>query len=483
LRPRTLSDNFTDRLHPPGVSAGGRRFALLSPSGWGNLGDAAIVQALIHGIRRRVPDAELYGLTLNPEDSEKRHGIPTLTCSGISLDGYGVREPRVGRSAPGPADAGASPDAGAASAGGARRRASAMRATVRRRLSQVPGAERAWQLAARVRSEVRHRLRTGRILGRLDSLIVAGGGQIDEHWGGPLGHPYVLWRWGRFARSRGARYLVLSVGTGTVSSGLGRRFVRQALALAEYRSYRDAESRALVADIGFDRDDPVVPDLAFSFPVPSGAPPARAPGAPPVVAISPIAYNDPRIWPRAEPARYRRHVEQLAALIEGTVRRGWDVSLFATDWADRVTIREVLAELDARARLRPEDRRRIRASEIDTVDDVFRLLREVDLVVAARLHGVLLSLVAGRPVLALSYDRKVARQMADAGQSEFCMDIDRFDPDDGQRRLQRLWERRGDAGAEIAAVAGAARRRVEEQYDLLFGAPRPEAPAPAAGAG
>src|SRR6185295_7608476 len=59
----------------------------------------------------------------------------------------------------------------------------------------------------------------------------AGGGQLDDVWGGFLGHPYVLRRWSRIARQVGASFYVASVGTGTLSAA-SRLVVKQALAAA-----------------------------------------------------------------------------------------------------------------------------------------------------------------------------------------------------------------------------------------------------------
>ena len=35
-------------------------------------------------------------------------------------------------------------------------------------------------------------------------LVVAGGGQLDEEWGGSWGHPYALMKWAVLARVAGA---------------------------------------------------------------------------------------------------------------------------------------------------------------------------------------------------------------------------------------------------------------------------------------
>ena len=43
-----------------------------------NLGDEAIVAAVIQNLRLRIPNVELEGLSINPIDTEKRHGIPSF---------------------------------------------------------------------------------------------------------------------------------------------------------------------------------------------------------------------------------------------------------------------------------------------------------------------------------------------------------------------------------------------------------------------
>jgi polysaccharide pyruvyl transferase WcaK-like protein len=64
--------------------------ALLSPCGWGNLGDAAIMAAAIDQIRARQPDAEVVAITLNPIDTQQRHGIPAFGIDAFTLAGFSV---------------------------------------------------------------------------------------------------------------------------------------------------------------------------------------------------------------------------------------------------------------------------------------------------------------------------------------------------------------------------------------------------------
>src|SRR5665213_3454619 len=51
---------------------------LLDHMGYGNLGDAAIQDSVIANIRKRLPKARLVGFSLSPEDTTKRHGIPSF---------------------------------------------------------------------------------------------------------------------------------------------------------------------------------------------------------------------------------------------------------------------------------------------------------------------------------------------------------------------------------------------------------------------
>src|SRR5690349_3645743 len=78
-----------DAPHKPQFDGG---VALVSPCGWGNFGDAAIVDSVIHAVRTRLPGAPIVALTLNPEDTVARHHVPAFTCSGFSRPNYGVRQ-------------------------------------------------------------------------------------------------------------------------------------------------------------------------------------------------------------------------------------------------------------------------------------------------------------------------------------------------------------------------------------------------------
>ncbi len=70
-----------DRLRSKGS---GRRIGLLSPYSGGNLGNTAILAAMIANTRVRIPGVEIVGITLAPEDTRRRLGIEGFPLAGVS---------------------------------------------------------------------------------------------------------------------------------------------------------------------------------------------------------------------------------------------------------------------------------------------------------------------------------------------------------------------------------------------------------------
>jgi polysaccharide pyruvyl transferase WcaK-like protein len=424
------------------------RVAFVSPSGLGNLGDAAIIDSLVAGIRQRLPGAQIVGFTLNPADTAARHGVEAFTLGAFSLPHYTVRQPR-------------------SSATGHPGEEPPRPRPLRRAVAALPGARQGRRAVMMALADLRHRRDLAQRLAGFDHVVVSGGGQLDEFWGGPFGHPYTLYRFSRAARHAGARFDVLSVGTGTLSTTLGRRFVRRALTEARYRSFRDARSRELAGPAGATDDDPIVPDLAYALPIGS---PDRAPRARRLIGVAPMCYADPRVWPRPDAARYQRHLETMAAIAARAVRDGHEVAMFGTDRPDAAPVEECHAI--AARQLTADERPRLRLTPVDAVGPLIALLASCDAVVAARFHGVLLAHVVGCPVLAMSHERKVATLMSDLGHEAYCAPIDEIDVAAAYATLGQLLERRDALAAQIREVAAAYRRRIDTQYDTVFGAPR-----------
>lgn len=415
----------------------GPRIGVLYPSGAGNLGDEAILQATFAALRARWPNADLWAFTLHPARTAANHGVEAEALTGVNRPLFGAPRPD------GPF---------------------AVRAaqSVARRSRRIPVLGRAAESLSTLTSafvfesiSLRH---AWRWLQTADLILAAGGGQLDAVWGGTWGQPYALARWAWLARRAGVPLAFLSVGYGGARTRISRWLLRYAVSQATYCSVRDAGSRQLTKELGIDSALPVVPDLAFALR--PGLPlRPRRPGYD--VAISPMVYMCPGNWPNENLAEYQRYVALWADLVSDRVGRGDRVHLFVTDPADMHAVRDVWARLDEDVRVSCS------VVHATTPDTLLEFFRGVDFVVSSRLHGVLLAIVATRPVLGLSHERKVRAVMSDAGVTSFCTDLTTATIDQITERLDELTNELGPCERRLREYVTRARAAVTEQEEAL----------------
>ncbi len=66
----------------------GRRIALLTPYSGGNLGDAAIQDAMVANLRARMSDIKISGISLNCDNFTERHGPEAFPLCGLGRPFY-----------------------------------------------------------------------------------------------------------------------------------------------------------------------------------------------------------------------------------------------------------------------------------------------------------------------------------------------------------------------------------------------------------
>lgn len=447
------------------------RIGLLTPYGGTNLGDGAIQAAAIEGIQRHLPGAELWGITLNPPETAKRHGISAFPITGLLVPYYSetLFEPFNGLTLRFSADSRSS-----------EKHDNNEPTTSRiwdfgriwKRIKQVPllghilnfllGVLRKGLIVVH---EIRHIGASFHFVRTLDMVIVSGGGQLDETWGRAWGHPYVLLRWALLTRLAGKKYVIFSVGVDEVRTGLSRFFIRTALSLASYRSYRDIVSKKLLEKWTFTSNDSCVPDLAFGLHVNPkySCPLARAHS--PCVGISPMAFGRSGSWPKPAPAVYRRYLSCLAEFTASLVEKGYRVVFFKSSGIDRHAIEDLQSMI---VQSWPaNDSKMISVSMVETVEEFFKEVKKVDLVVATRLHGVILSHLLEKPVVAISYDRKVGTHMRDVGQGEYVLDLNSFNAAELMNSFQRLENDSEEIRETLRSHVSHYRATIEKQYEHL----------------
>jgi polysaccharide pyruvyl transferase WcaK-like protein len=220
---------------------------------------------------------------------------------------------------------------------------------------------------------------------------------------------------------------------------------------------------ALCEAMGFSRRAAVVPDMAFSIDVPDEG--HSLADDRPKIGLSPMVYLDPQTWPEKDPTRYRQYLDKLIRIAESCISRGLDVYLFASDGPDNRAIDQIIEEVASRSSGVTQGL--LTKIDTGTVDRFVGVASELDIVIATRLHGVILSLAAGSAVVALSYDRKVAAVMEEVGQSEACLDADRFSADEVTALIEAMLK--DSPIPDIEPKIRACRKRVLEQFDYVFG--------------
>lgn len=436
---------------------------VLGHYGNANLGDEAIIHAVVSAVRRRWPGGTLCAISNRPADTARRHGVPA-----VSVQTGEIEEPPRARlagmadpvSPDVPAGAFAAPAEASQTPRQARRGWAALRAA-----RGVAGL--LFRSPARIAREITSCWRIYHRLKRIDLLFIAGSNQMLDNFGGPWEFPYINLRWSILARLAGCRIAWVSVGAGPLDSPLSRRFVRTSLRLADYVSVRDAGSLRLLREIGVPRDIRIFPDLAHGLEH-EAAPPLRSEGDPcRTVGINPMPMYDGRYWPEWAPDKYARYVNELAVFATTLQQEGYRAFFFGTHPRDERVAAEALAVMEkehgvARAALPP-----VKSSA--TIGRLLAVMESADIIVPTRFHGALLALLVERPTLAICYYRKTRELMVEFGQGEeLTVTLDEFRGADAMARIRLLEGRAEELTSLMRQRRKEFRAALAEQYDLVF---------------
>lgn len=423
------------------------RIALLTPYSGGNLGDAAIQDAMIANLRHRFPDAAFSGISLNSTNFLKQHGQNAFPLCA-------TRRPFYGMSQEGSSDQNDGQSA-------AQTNFSAVKSV----LKKIPGVK----LAAIIRREVAHCLQGYRFLRHHDLLVISGGGQLDEEWGGPWGHPYALFKWATLTKLAGVPCAVTSVGACKTESSSARFFLARLLRKSRYRSYRDQNSKKVASNLlPIASRDAVMPDIAFTMPaaqIPKPADIRTLTQGRKIVAISLISYAKPQNWPHEDGNLYERYLRQMAQVVGQLLAQDRFIAFVWSARADINIVQELLDRLDQESKNKISSQ--VWVPAISSWKDLMALLLDADYLIVSRLHSVILGFVAKKPTVAISFDPKVDWVMQDVGMTDYLLQISNFEAKDVIAALQKLGSQQNEITNKISSYVSNAISVSAEQYDAL----------------
>jgi len=435
-----------------------KKIGILGHVGNKNLGDEAILAAVIQNVKRRYPGAEIYGFTLNPEDTKARHGITAFPIRKIK--GNHERPKRQ-------ENVGVPPQKSNEQV--------SLRKLIITQLKSLPQIymflKKVQKSLPLIRDSIKEPgflISCYKALKGIDLLIIAGSQQLIDFIGGAWGHPYTLFRWSMLGKAAKAKVIFLSVGAGPIRSSLSKIFIKASLSQASYRSYRDESSKKLIEQIGVKGSNPVFPDLVYSLRsdgqtgtlVPSENPL-------PIVGINPVPFSDPVYWPGSSAYIYESYVKKLSDFALWLIGRGYRILFFPTQLnLDPPVIRDIRLCMGKNAGL--DFQAKIIYEPVNSFDDLVSSISMTSVVVACRFHGVIIPYLLNKPVLGIAYHRKTFELMEQMGQSEYALDIHSFNCNSLQERFISLESNSVAIRKEIEEKIMISRQALESQYNQVL---------------
>ena len=183
------------------------KISLFGHFGQINFGNESTLQAILYHLRHHIPGAEMTCICTYPDVTARTYNIDAVPMTGILV------KPRWLHGNP------------------------AMR-FLRTIIIGIPSELYRWLAAIKT-------------LKGSWMLIVPGTGLLTDVCGLWGWGPYTLFKWSLVAKLCRCKLLFVSVGAGPLHSALGKYFVKSALSLADFRSYRDKASLEYLKRIGF----------------------------------------------------------------------------------------------------------------------------------------------------------------------------------------------------------------------------------------
>lgn len=398
------------------------QFALFGHFGSGNFGNDSTLLAILHNLRHVVPNAEFKCICSSPENFARVYKIKATYSRKV------VFRPR--------------------------RFLNPLALWVRKLFVGIPRESWRW-------------LKGLKTLWRVDALVVPGTGLLTDAYGLYGWGPYDLFRWSVTAKLCRCKLLFVSVGAGPIYRRPGRFFVKRALSLAEYRSYRDMSSLRYLKDIGFrTEDDHVYPDLAFSLPRTVRSGDRQSNDGRRVVGLGLMLYAGRYSVRQPTNAIYRAYLEALVRFVDWLLAREYNVRLLIGDLTDVPVTQEF--KLLLKDRLQSVDEDRIIDEPVGSVEDLLSQVASTDFVVGTRFHNVIFSLLLEKPVIAISFHHKCSSIMSQMGLSQYCQDINSLNADRLIEQFCRLRENSDCVRRAIKEKVAACQHELNQQYEIIF---------------
>jgi len=285
-----------------------------------------------------------------------------------------------------------------------------------------------------------------------DVVVIGGGGLFQDlynHYPIPF-FTFISWCTRLFRRP----LIMYSLGIGPLRTALGRALTRRAVEWSRIVSVRDDESRTLLQQIGVTKKVHVTSDPVFMLPSQDEGEAGkirRRWGLRPDRPAVGVCVQDLLPWGEQNRKGFAHLLDDVATahnadiifLPFGTYTDGWRKSK-RNDPVDVRTTKHLMAMMSAKA---------ILVTEELMPGEMLSLMQRLDLVVSMRLHGLILAVTAGTPVIAVTYseESKLRNLMNRLGQLENLFDVRELSSAAFLERVRTLIQSQSMARDSLAA--------------------------------
>jgi polysaccharide pyruvyl transferase WcaK-like protein len=165
---------------------------------------------------------------------------------------------------------------------------------------------------------------------------------------------------------------------------------------------------------------------------------------------------------------YQAYLDKLTRFAVWLLDKGYTLRVYSTEISvDRYAMEDLQARLRAQG-CPPESLSQIFQRPSATVADVLQQMAGFDFIVTAKFHGIVFSHLLGKPIVSLSYHRKMDAAMSSVGQSRFNADIERFDVEWLIGAFQSLAAESDGIKSRCRTAVQARAADLSRQFDFLF---------------
>lgn len=297
----------------------------------------------------------------------------------------------------------------------------------------------------------------------LDVMLIGGGNilmDLFKRW------PRFLIIYSMLAKLAGTPLLIYSVGAGPIRTGRGKLFMKVCCYLADYITLRDKESLDLVKKILTIQESKLILSADPAVCLRSGiSTPRKRKNTLPFIGVTVVPYYSPWYWPEPNPKIYEKYLNQMANLLDSILKcfRA-KIVFFATNHpTDLKPAKDVFYKMQLQDHIEIVEERL-------KVPEIINLISSCDVTICTRLHSSILSLVAGTPFLAISYQPKVTAFCKRIGLEDYIIPLSEkveFKHEQVLNQLRYILEHRDDLSEHCSKQLSELREAAQISTNLV----------------